>query len=327
MNKKHSEDIVDLIVEDYSQTLRSLNDERQEVCSSLKQLCSAVVFQEKIDELLQRKDSLSDKVNHRKYKKLHNAIDSASSLTGHWLPELGLTDVEKDYLLNGEDLCDNLINAAMKLLNRDIPHVSFQSSTLHGNMLEYCPFETIHVHHNGQGHFCTSSSIGGVVTLYDSLKQPPTSELLTQITSLYSPDPSIVPQINITRIECKQKGVNDCGLFALAYAVDIAEGRNPAKFKYDQEKFRDHLFNCFMAHKLMPFPKIAEHVSTPPPYEHTEHVPLTSKWSVPKHTTKKIFSGKSGGIPIKNCYVTLQDIDTEGTGTNRTPTKKSLQSM
>ena len=132
-------------------------------------------------------------------------------------------------------------------------------------MLEFMPYETIHVHHNGRGHFCTSTSIGGKVRLYDSLSLPPSKELIAQLTSLYSPDPETCPEISLATIECKQLGVHDCGLFALAYTYDLAHGEDPSMYKYNQDKFRDHLIECLTSNKMLPFPKVATHTVLPKP--------------------------------------------------------------
>ena len=43
----------------------------------------------------------------------------------------------------------------------------------------------------------------------------------------------------------KQVGSNDCRLFCIAYAEDLAEGNDSSDFKYDQSSMRLHLLECF----------------------------------------------------------------------------------
>ena len=43
----------------------------------------------------------------------------------------------------------------------------------------------------------------------------------------------------------KQVGSNDCGLFCIAYAVDLTEGNDPSDIEYDQSCMRWHLVECF----------------------------------------------------------------------------------
>ena len=53
----------------------------------------------------------------------------------------------------------------------------------------------------------------------------------------------------------KQSGGNDCGLFVIAFAVDLANGTCPTKIKYVQREMRDHLLECFRNKYLTPFPR------------------------------------------------------------------------
>ena len=50
----------------------------------------------------------------------------------------------------------------------------------------------------------------------------------------------------------KQKGVTDCGLFAIANATAIAHGKNPTQFK--QDFMRAHLLDCFDQKHMSLFP-------------------------------------------------------------------------
>ena len=63
----------------------------------------------------------------------------------------------------------------------------------------------------------------------------------------------------------EQVGSIDCGCFALAYAVDIANGIDPTGVKYDQELMREHMAKALFTveeeeHRFIkPFPRL------PPP--------------------------------------------------------------
>ena len=252
LGKSYSNDIIDLIIQDYNHTLRLLLEEQDHLMVSLRELCSDDTFREKTDELLMRKESLCDSLQQRKMKKLNRMLDNDE--TDAWLPLLNLTSKELGFLMNNEQLCDNIINAAMTLLNKDFPHLQFQSNTLHDTMLVYAPFESIHVHHNGRGHFCTTTSTGGSVELYDSLNHRPSPDHLKQITSIYSPNPPVTPKIQHLHIECTQRGFLVCGIFAIAYATDLAHGANPKNYRYDQDQFRAYLVECFELHKMTQFP-------------------------------------------------------------------------
>ena len=52
----------------------------------------------------------------------------------------------------------------------------------------------------------------------------------------------------------KQKGSNDCGVFAIGIAVAVAFGLNPSKVHFQQDRMRAHLVNCFNKELFSLFP-------------------------------------------------------------------------
>ena len=52
----------------------------------------------------------------------------------------------------------------------------------------------------------------------------------------------------------RQTGAQDCGLFAIAFAISIAFGQDPAKTTYDQSGMREHLIRCFNKKAIQVFP-------------------------------------------------------------------------
>ena len=60
---------------------------------------------------------------------------------------------------------------------------------------------------------------------------------------------------NFEQINCyEQVGSTDCGLFVIAYAVDILNGNNVYDLIYDQTKMREYLIACFEQQKIATFP-------------------------------------------------------------------------
>ena len=51
----------------------------------------------------------------------------------------------------------------------------------------------------------------------------------------------------------KQHGINDCGLFALAYAIAICESKEPAKFLFQQIAMRDTFNTSLKTQELKQF--------------------------------------------------------------------------
>ena len=54
----------------------------------------------------------------------------------------------------------------------------------------------------------------------------------------------------------KQKGSNDCRVFAIAIAVAVVYGFNPSKLHFKQEGIRAHLVNCLTTELFSLFPVV-----------------------------------------------------------------------
>jgi hypothetical protein len=148
----------------------------------------------------------------------------------------------------------------MKLIEKLNPCIETQPTSLGSrpDLMSFNPGETVQVHHNGAGHWLTSSSMGGTVRLYDSLNLTPTRNLLEQMAAIYHPGSDNATMARMTQqvyIANKQRGAKDCGLFAIAYAVDLAQGVEPSNIKYDQARMRRHLLGCFARGAIKRFPR------------------------------------------------------------------------
>ena len=52
----------------------------------------------------------------------------------------------------------------------------------------------------------------------------------------------------------------DCGLFAIAYAVDLRLNNNPTNVVYDQNSMRLHYNTCIAKRRFIPFEQAAREV-------------------------------------------------------------------
>ena len=50
----------------------------------------------------------------------------------------------------------------------------------------------------------------------------------------------------------------DCGVYATAYATNIAFDRDPASLFYDRQEMRKHLLWCLMRGDLEPYPNSSQ---------------------------------------------------------------------
>ena len=53
----------------------------------------------------------------------------------------------------------------------------------------------------------------------------------------------------------QQVGVKDCGLFAVAFAVEVCQKNDPSSVSYDQSKMRSHFASCLQKGHLDTFPQ------------------------------------------------------------------------
>ena len=51
-----------------------------------------------------------------------------------------------------------------------------------------------------------------------------------------------------------QTNVDDCGVFAIAFAMAICSGRNPEELQFNVSVMRQHLFNCLEKQQMSLFP-------------------------------------------------------------------------
>ena len=139
----------------------------------------------------------------------------------------------------------------------------------------------IKMHHVGN-HWVTSSSIGGIVSVYDSkFYRNLSNSLQCQLVTIYKlmitreedgevVDPHIAVRIpNIPQ----QQGVADCGVYAIAYAFHAARGDDLEEMTFDQATMREHLARCFSRQKLTPFPHLQKNAGILYPrylYQHIE---------------------------------------------------------
>ena len=71
-----------------------------------------------------------------------------------WLPNLNLTQVDRENISNKNDLDDYVILSTMNLLQIDYPTLIIQPPCLtKSSGYVYCPHETIQITHNGAPHW------------------------------------------------------------------------------------------------------------------------------------------------------------------------------
>ena len=58
----------------------------------------------------------------------------------------------------------------------------------------------------------------------------------------------------------KQTDGCNCGLFAIAYAAEILDGKSPMEIVFHVNEMRRHLILCFEQQELTPFPDLRRNI-------------------------------------------------------------------
>ena len=183
-----------------------------------------------------------------------------SDLPAVWCPGLSLLGTHLLWLRNGDWLSDEHVEAANKLLKKQFPELAGLQPPclgLAGCFESWSADKGVQILHNGHGHFVTTGFDNGIQSLYDSLDHGLTPSLKSQLAQLSQE----ALQVSWPHVQ-RQRGPSACGVFAIAFAVELAFGGDPAQVIYDQSLMRDHLERCYEEEILTPFPRI-EGVSPP----------------------------------------------------------------
>ena len=163
-----------------------------------------------------------------------------------------LKESHKSTIENGHCLEDAHINFAQKLLKYQFPNSIGLLPTNYQNRFNLTMASNlVQILHCRGNHWVVISSNDNVddsctiVNLYDTLFDN-VDKLKATINNMFSK----AMQINVISTQ-KQKGVKDCGAFAIAIATALLH-KTPLK-TLNQHLLRPHLISCFENYKLTPF--------------------------------------------------------------------------
>ena len=118
-------------------------------------------------------------------------------------------------------------------------------------------------------HWICVSNIGcpaGAVRLFDSMYKNRSNALLKKQLAwmLHTEEKNLTLEWPCSS---KQKGNNDCGLYALANAIVLCSSLDPQNCRFIQAQMRPHLANCFRYGRMLPFPSVTCNQSDEPSVE------------------------------------------------------------
>jgi len=163
---------------------------------------------------------------------------------------------------SGEMLTDEHMWRASCMLKTQYPTVlGLQSTLLHTSQQGFRSLAStdgtaVQIHHvKERSHWVVSCRLPdepSIINIYDSVRRDErslTDSLVDQLSAIYGYDCCFdLPEMQ------QQNNAVDCGLFAIAAAVDICSGINPSKRTYNQNAFRKHFAECIRADTLTSFP-------------------------------------------------------------------------
>ena len=156
----------------------------------------------------------------------------------------------------GEQLTDKHINFSQKLVcnkHKDVYGLQLML-TLHkaARIPVRCTKNFLQFMHCRMNHWIVASMILShpKVTVYDSLFDSVDANTTRILKQLFGPKVEVVVNNNE-----KQVGTEDCGLFAIANCICLAEKKSLSG-NYDQPNMRLHLVNCIENLNLTVFPYI-----------------------------------------------------------------------
>ena len=165
--------------------------------------------------------------------------------------------IEKE-LSSNQWLSDETINLAQVLLHKKFLLTNGRKDTTLSNLRQFSVQKNnfIQIIHD-RNHWVTvySDSVieKSIIYLFDSLHK---ADLIRNILRLacsirHSSESEIK---GISKPLQQQLNGFDCGVYAIAYATDIAFDRDPASLSYDQQEMRKHLLRCQQKGDLEAFP-------------------------------------------------------------------------
>lgn len=175
-----------------------------------------------------------------------------------WIVSPRLTFNEKSILENNELLTDSIIDAAQAILQDQYTTINFQTPLLSQSTgFISTEMKSVQIHFDEiRGHWVTSTDTRNRVDYADSLYNGELSasirrQLLNRYSHLIQNGALEVYVLPVQR----QCNAIDCGLHAVANAVEfVAEDGNPTA-QFELKAMRKHLVQCFESSIFTPFPK------------------------------------------------------------------------
>ena len=163
-------------------------------------------------------------------------------------------------IVGGDWLTDEHMFYAQELLRMQFPTIDGWQSTLLTQNNGFLPAMMDAIHIVADLLWVTSARLFGTVTLFDCRKvgSQMSSTLAHQLcqvyrTSICESGGNSFLAVNVASVQ-KLCGSDDCGVFAIVFALHAALGHCLEEIEFDQATMRNHLLKCFTTRNFTPFP-------------------------------------------------------------------------
>ena len=221
------------------------------------------------------------------------------SPTVYWVRTLQLTENHKKQITTGLVLSDIHINAAQTLLSRQFPELSGFQLTNYSqryDKFQLASNNSIQIHHTDAFHWAVSTSIRRPKScrarILDSMSGDLSSSMQCQLAKIYGvTGKSDTMRVEISPVQ-QQAGSTDCGLFAIAFATDLAFGMDPVKISYQQSAMREHFVKCLENEKMEQFPRS----------KRSAHINIRRVATIPVYCTCKMPESLDNMVECERCF-------------------------
>ena len=178
------------------------------------------------------------------------------------LPEPAVTPQMRRKILEGDMLTDDIIRLALDIIKQQTYFPGLQDTVL-GAKNQYevqrGPFcQILHSYHAVHWivSFSPEDAVSDEVFVYDSLSDGKSlhPEFVHQICNIRNTTHKFL-KLTLKPTPMQTNGV-DCGVFAIANALELCIGRSPSDCRYDIPAMRPHLLHCLEKEQITPFPKL-----------------------------------------------------------------------
>ena len=223
-----------------------------------------------------------EEISEISYSDISHSMNPLLPFNPLWIPNLHLTEDDRNILVNNGKLNSQHMEAVNILLKQKCSDTigGFQLTekvpvfdNANNKWTTHIPFQPranelcCQIHHNHNDHWVLSVKYKRTIYLIDSLGlERPDDRLIPdglkiQLSQIYGNNKKFI-DITLPAV-VKQENNYDCGLYAIAHATSFCLRQRPSfDLTFDSHLLRSHLISCFEEGELSEFPLAKKSIKT-----------------------------------------------------------------